>query len=94
MTVNGRSPQKEGLFIYNTLVHFMVYVTKGNGTLFVDKDRFEVGPGDMLDVPPKTRFAVIGNGLEYIAVENPAWFPEQLYIVDKNNNVVESGGSK
>ena len=88
MLVNGRSPVKEDRFIYNTLVHFMIYVTKGTGVFFVDNQEFNVGPGAVLDVPPKTRFAVHGEELEYLTVENPAWFPEQFHIVDSKNNIV------
>jgi mannose-6-phosphate isomerase-like protein (cupin superfamily) len=88
MTVNGRSPIAVDQFIYNSLVHFMVYVTKGTGTFYVDDAVLDASEGDVLDVPPKTRFAVRGDGLEYVTVENPAFFPEQAYIVDAAGRVV------
>ena len=89
MKVNGRSPMDEGLFIYNNLVHFMIYVKSGNGKFFVGDEVISVRAGDMLDVPPKTRFAAHGDNLEYVTVENPAWYPEQFYIVNRLNEIVK-----
>ena len=85
MQVNGRSPVNENHYIYNSLVHFMIYVTKESGIFYVDDKKHHVKVGDVIVVPPKTRFAVLGDDLGYIAVENPAWFPQQHFIVDKNN---------
>lgn len=89
MTVNGRSPINADHFIYNSLVHFMIYVIKGKGVFYVDDKTFETSEGDVLDVPPKTRFAVSGQGLEYVTIENPAFFAEQSYIVNSKGDVVE-----
>lgn len=88
MTLKGRSPINPDHFIYNTLVHFMVYVTKGTGVFYVDDAAFSASIGDVLDVPPKTRFAASGEGFEYVTVENPAFFPEQSYIVNSAGKVV------
>ena len=86
----GRSPLNPDRYIYNTLVHFMIYVTKGHGTFYVDDASYEVGPGDVLDVPPKTRFAVSGENLEYVTIESPSFFLEQSHIVDGHNEVREN----
>lgn len=88
MTLNGRSPINPDHFIYNTLVHFMVYVTKGKGMFYVDDAVFNASEGDVLDVPPKTRFAACGEDFEYVTVENPAFFLEQSYVVDSLGRVV------
>lgn len=87
MILNGRTPEKAGTFICETKVHFIVFVIKGNGKIFLDKDIFEVGEGDSVDVPAGTKFAAEGN-FEYITAENPAWYSEQAQIVDKNGNKV------
>lgn len=88
MRVNGRSPMNPDHFIYNTVVHFMVYVTRGTGLFFVDNDTLEASVGDVLDVPPKTRFAAYGEGLEYVTIENPSFFREQGYVVNRSNEIV------
>lgn len=88
MTLNGRSPMNPDHFILNTVVHFMIYVTKGEGIFYVDDAIIHASVGDVLDVPPKTRFAASGKGFEYVTVENPAFFLEQSYIVDSFGTVV------
>ncbi len=93
MIVNGRSPVNEEHFIYNSVVHFLIYVTKGTGVFYVDSAFYQIKEGDVLDVPPKTRFAVSGTSLEYVTIENPAWFPEQFSIVDSTGNVVDSSSN-
>jgi len=94
MTVNGRSPMNSDHYIYNALVHFMIYITKGTGVFYVDNIAYETSAGDVLDVPPKTRFAVSGEGLEYVTVESPAFLPEQSYIVDVKGNIVAQRKTK
>lgn len=87
MILNGRTPEKVGTFLCETKVHFMALITKGKGRIFVENDIFEVSEGDCVDVPAGTKFAAEGN-FEYITAENPAWYPEQAQIVDKNGNKV------
>jgi mannose-6-phosphate isomerase-like protein (cupin superfamily) len=89
MKISGRHPENPEQFIYETDVHFMVYVLKGSAKISTESKTFDVEEGDVLDFPPKSKFAVEGNNFEYLAIENPAWFPEQAYIVDKEGNVLE-----
>ncbi len=84
MILNGRTPEKEGQFLCETEVHFMAFVIKGNGKMYVGDEVFEVSEGDCVDVPPGTKFAAEGFDFEYITAESPAWHPEQTKIVDKN----------
>lgn len=85
MILKGRTPEKAETFLCETKVHFMAYVIKGSGKIFLEEEIFEVGEGDCVDVPPGTKFAAEGD-FEYITAENPAWYPEQAQIVDKNGN--------
>ena len=89
MKISGRHPEVVGQFVYENEVHFMLYVTKGSGKVHCNKDVFEVQVGDVVDVPPKVRFAVEGEGFEYLALQTPAWSPGQAYIVVADGNVVE-----
>ncbi len=88
MILNGRTPEKGGTFLCETEIHFMVFVIKGNGKIYVNDEIYKVSEGDCVDVPPKTRFAAEGYGFEYITAESPAWYPEQASIVDKEGNIL------
>jgi mannose-6-phosphate isomerase-like protein (cupin superfamily) len=90
MILNGRTPEKEGTFLCETKVHFMVLVVKGKGKIFREDQVFDVREGDCIDVPEGTKFAAEGYNFEYITAENPAWYPEQATIVDKYGNIVNN----
>lgn len=89
MKISGRHPENPAHFVYEDTVHFMLYVLKGTGKVYCEDEIYEVEIGDVVDVPAKTRFAVDGKELEYLAVQTPAWTPKQAYIVDTEGNVVE-----
>ena len=82
MTLKGRTPEKEGTFLCETKVHFMVLVIKGKGKIFCGGSVYDVEKGDVVDVPAGVLFAAVGN-FEYITAESPAWYKEQARIVDK-----------
>lgn len=88
MILNGRTPEKEEKFLYETKVHYMIFIIKGKGKIFCGNDVFEVNEGDCVDVPPKTKFAAEGYNFEYITAESPAWYFEQTKIVDKNEKSI------
>ena len=83
MILNGRTPEKEGTFLSETKVHFMAFVVKGNGKMYVGDEVFEVSEGDCVDVPAGTKFAAEGYEFQYLTAETPAWYPEQSKIIEK-----------
>jgi mannose-6-phosphate isomerase-like protein (cupin superfamily) len=90
MLIEGSHPETSNHFIYETKVRFMVYILKGTGLFVCDDERYLLSPGDVLDIPVKTKFRVEAEeSLEYLAFENPAWYPEQAFIVDNLGNVIE-----
>jgi mannose-6-phosphate isomerase-like protein (cupin superfamily) len=89
MTLTGRNPENPHHFIFETKVHFMVYVVKGRGKIYCNDEVYEVEVEDVVDVPVNTRFAAEGTDFEYLTIEAPAWFPEQAFIVDKDSKVIE-----
>ena len=89
MILNGRTPDKDGQFLCETKSHFMAFVIKGKGRMYVGNEVFEVSEGDCVDVPAGTKFAAEGNNFEYITAESPAWYPEQATIVDEDGNIIE-----
>jgi mannose-6-phosphate isomerase-like protein (cupin superfamily) len=90
MTLSGRNPKNLDHFIFETKVHFMVYVVKGKGKIYCDDEVFLVEEEDVVDIPINTRFAAEGTDFEYLTIESPAWFPEQAFIVKKDGLVVEN----
>lgn len=90
MILNGRTPKKEGTFLCESKLHWMLFVIKGKGKIFLNDDVFEIKEGDCVDFPPGSKFAAEGHDFEYITVESPAWYPEQAKIVDKEGNVLRN----
>lgn len=88
MILNGRTPEKEETFLCETKVHFLAYVIKGEGKMYVGNEIFEVNEGDCVDVPSGTKFAAEGYNFEYITAESPAWYPEQATIINKDGNII------
>jgi mannose-6-phosphate isomerase-like protein (cupin superfamily) len=89
MFMTGRQPEVEGTYNYETKCHFMIYILRGSGKFIAEDETFEVEEGDVIDFPVSTRFATEGN-FEYLTVESPAFSLDQAFIVDKNNEVIET----
>ncbi len=77
MVVDGRHPNDKSTFIIEHKCQFVIYITKGTGVIYAGDEEFPVGVGDVVFVPVENRFAVEGK-MEYITVDNPAFFPEQV----------------
>ena len=86
MVVNGRHPENPKEFILESDCHFMIYVIKGNGKIYAGEEIFSVSVGDVVDVPPRNKFACEGKGLEYITFDVPAFYPEQSEIITENDS--------
>lgn len=89
MYINGRHPEDPHHYIYETGVDFMVYVLKGEGTIYENEIKHQVKPGDVLFIPKNSKFAAEGKDFEYLTFEVPAWYKEQASIVDKEGNLIE-----
>lgn len=89
MILTGRNPENRDHYIFETKVHFMVYVIRGKGTIYCNNEVFQVEVEDVVDVPINTRFAAEGTDFEYLTIETPAWFSDQAFIVDKDNKVIK-----
>ena len=76
MVVNGRNPVDKDTFLIEHECQFVIYVIKGSGKIYAGDEVFEVGVGDVVFVPTDNRFAAEGS-MEYITVDNPAFFLEQ-----------------
>lgn len=90
MTLTGRNPENPMHYIFETKVHFMVYILKGEGEIYCNEATYHVEAGDVVDVPINTKFAAEGKNFEYLTAESPAWFPEQASIVDADKNIIEN----
>ncbi len=52
--------------------YFIFYIIDGKGTWFIEDKPYEVKTGDVVIVPPNTRFYYKGK-LKQICVTSPAW---------------------
>ncbi|MGB6691514.1 MAG: CheR family methyltransferase [Terracidiphilus sp.] len=50
------------------------YVLSGSGYFTIDNDRYDVGPGVLVEVPPKVEYSYSGN-MVLIGFAKPRWFP-------------------
>jgi mannose-6-phosphate isomerase-like protein (cupin superfamily) len=83
MAVNGRHPENKDEYTIEHDCQFIIYVVKGNGKIYAGDEIFNVETGDTVYVPIENKFAVEGEGLEYVTIDTPAWYPEQAEIVSK-----------
>lgn len=76
MVVKGRNPVDNDTYIIEHECQFFIYVIKGSGTIYAGEEVFSVKVGDVVFVPTDNKFASEGD-MEYITVDNPAFFMEQ-----------------
>jgi mannose-6-phosphate isomerase-like protein (cupin superfamily) len=56
--------------------YFIFYIIEGSGTWFIEDQPYEVSAGDVVIIPPNTRFYYRGK-LRQVCVTSPAWTAEQ-----------------
>jgi mannose-6-phosphate isomerase-like protein (cupin superfamily) len=61
---------------YHSKSNFIFYIIEGSGTWFIEDDPHDVESGDVIIIPPGTRFFYKGT-LKQICITAPAW--EQEY---------------
>jgi len=64
------------------------YVISGNGYFTIDNRRYEVGPGVLVEVPPKVEYSYSGK-MRLIALSQPRWFSGNDAHTKWNPDVVE-----
>lgn len=60
---------------YHGKSNFIFYIIEGSGIWFIEDVPHEVCAGDVVIVPPNTRFYYKGS-LKQICITSPAWEPE------------------
>ena len=60
---------------YHTKSNFIYYIIEGKGIWFIEDVPYEVSAGDMVIVPPNTRFYYKGS-LKQICITSPTWEPK------------------
>jgi len=55
--------------------NFIFYIIAGKGTWFIEDVPYGVCSGDVVIIPPNTRFYYKGN-LKQVCITSPAWEPE------------------
>jgi mannose-6-phosphate isomerase-like protein (cupin superfamily) len=80
MEIKGRHPQGNKFSLDHDCA-FMIYVTKGEGKVYLDKEIVKVTVGDVVYVAIGTPFACEGR-MEYVIVDVPGFYPEQIEETD------------
>ena len=60
---------------YHAKSNFIFYIVEGKGIWFIEDIPYEVCTGDVVIVPPNTRFYYEGS-LKQVCITSPAWEPE------------------
>ena len=81
MVVKGRHPAGKNTFLIEHDCNFVIYITKGEGTIYAGDEVFDVVKDDVVFVSPENKFACEGD-MEYITVDTPAFYLEQSEIVE------------
>lgn len=64
--------------------YFIFYIIEGTGTWFIEDVPHDVKAGNVVIVPPNTRFYYKGS-LKQVCITSPAWEPEfEQHIRDVN----------
>ena len=68
---------KQGHFkeFCHTKSNFIYYIIEGSGTWIIEDEKHAVEAGDVVIVPPNTRFYYRGN-LKQVCITAPSWQPE------------------
>jgi len=60
---------------YHSKSYFIFYIIEGGGTWYIEDHPNDVKAGDVIIIPPNTRFYYKGN-LKQICITSPSWEPE------------------
>lgn len=61
-------------------IEFNYYILKGTGYFIIDGQKYEVSVGDLIVLPPKTKYT-FGGKLKMLLINTPHWSEEQEEVV-------------
>jgi len=84
---SSRTPSESGFVLIETSkghetsiiehkCNFVYYVLEGNGHFFVEDKKHDCKTGDLITIPPGTKFTYRGK-LKMLLVTTPPFYPEQ-----------------
>ncbi len=81
---------EEGHFqeFYDAVSHFIYYIYEGTGVFVLDDNKVEVGPTDLIVIPPNTRIHYFGS-MKMVLTVTPAFKDENerhVRFVEKSEN--------
>lgn len=77
--IDGKYPESD--WVINEKCDMIHFVISGSGTIYCGNDVFKVAKGDAVFVKKGVKYKVVGNNLEMVEVNAPAWFPDQYKSV-------------
>lgn len=73
-------------FIISKSITRIYYIIEGNGYFTIEKQRHDVRPGMLVEVPPKLEYSYSGN-MKILLISTPRWFEGNELITKKNPDV-------
>ena len=77
-------------FMVSKKITRIYYVLSGSGYFTIDDGRYDVGPGMLVEVPPKVEYSYSGK-MKLIAFCKPRWFAENDTHTKWNPDVAQEG---
>ena len=78
-------------FIISKALTRIYYIIEGTGVFTIDNQKYDVGPGLLVEVPPGVEYSYSGS-MNVLLVSHPRWFHGNEQMTRKNPDVVSDRG--
>ncbi len=73
-------------FIRSKKITRIYYVLEGKGYFSIENERYDVGPGMLVEVTPNLEYSYSGT-MKLLLISNPRWFSGNEEVTKKNPDV-------
>lgn len=78
-------------FMISKALTRIYYIIEGTGAFTIARQRYDVAPGQVVEVPPGVEYSYSGS-MKILLVSHPRWFPGNELMTRDNPDVVGEGG--
>jgi mannose-6-phosphate isomerase-like protein (cupin superfamily) len=78
-------------FMISKALTRLYYIIEGTGVFTIDNQKYDVGPGLLVEVPPGVEYSYSGS-MNVLLVSHPRWFHGNEQMTRKNPDVVSDRG--
>jgi len=75
-------------FIVSKKITHLYYIIEGKGYFTIEGNRYDVGPGVVVEVPPNVEYTYSGT-MELLLIMSPPWFEGNEQVTKKNPDVFD-----